>query len=515
VGKDAKGKPVLESMSGMLGWSRDNESAVESTYALSFGPVIQRVVNLEFGTNCAIDLDSGRLMDGRDDVEEQGADAAGFGFLPISNPTLIGLCCINETFAMPVDSTNWDNGGADWVRSRADKLPLGVKQSELPSVTISMTCSEDGALPSTYLFKTREGGRGILQLTGFTETPPAVKIRYKLVLAQSAELSPQPAHVVQANTNTAGFGPGKQVAAATARNGDIEARLDCLGTVESSNSVSFAIPETYCQKVIRKFDAHQALIVEADNHQGERFGHGILVGVDNRIDTETGTLKCRASLIPEGQNLMVPGLFLNIHLLLEVKHGVILVPVNAILRDPQGELVWVIKPDQTVSERYVQTGMIDGAKVEIQSGLSAGEVVVTDGSYYLREGQKVYYKQVLAQASPAPITPGRMLPPAYPTQPSDEQIRLKIVGIWIVDGNPSRTVENKPDGSFVTHEGTELTAEGTWQVKDGFIVATITNASRLNGTVEVESNKVVSIDDYKMVILSSQGGTIVLTAHKR
>jgi multidrug efflux system membrane fusion protein len=167
--------------------------------------------------------------------------------------------------------------------------------------------------------------------------------------------------------------------------------------VETSNSVSFAIPENYCQEVIRKFDAHQSLIVEADNHQGERFGHGLLVGVDNRIDTETGTLKCRASLIPEGGNLMVPGLFLNIHLLLEVKHGVILVPVDAILRDPQGTFVWAIKPDQTVSLRYVQTGTLGGAKVEIQSGLSPGEVVVTDGSYYLREGQKVYYKQVLPQ----------------------------------------------------------------------------------------------------------------------
>jgi hypothetical protein len=84
-----------------------------------------------------------------------------------------------------------------------------------------------------------------------------------------------------------------------------------------------------------------------------------------------------------------------------------------------------------------------------------------------------------------------------------------------VDGDPSRTIENKPDGSFVTHEGTELTAEGTLQVKDGFIVATMTNGSGPNATLEVESNKVVSIDYYKMVILTSQSGTNVVTAHKR
>jgi hypothetical protein len=35
--------------------------------------------------------------------------------------------------------------------------------------------------PTTWLFKTREGGMGILQITGFTENPRGVKIRYKLV----------------------------------------------------------------------------------------------------------------------------------------------------------------------------------------------------------------------------------------------------------------------------------------------------------------------------------------------
>ena len=261
----------------------------------------------------------------------------------------------------------------------------------------SQTFNTPDNLPQAIFLKTGAGKLGLLQITGFTENPRGVKIRYKLILPQLANHPARLANVVHRNTDTGGSGSVKLVSATTARQGDLGVRLDCLGTVETSNSVSFAIPENYCQEVIRKFDAHQSLIVEADNHQGERFGHGLLVGVDNRIDTETGTLKCRASLIPEGGNLMVPGLFLNIHLLLEVKHGVILVPVDAILRDPQGTFVWAIKPDQTVSLRYVQTGTLGGAKVEIQSGLSPGEVVVTDGSYYLREGQKVYYKQVLPQ----------------------------------------------------------------------------------------------------------------------
>jgi chromosome segregation ATPase len=39
----------------------------------------------------------------------------------------------------------------------------------------------ENMLPTTFLFKTREGGMGILQITGYTDNPRCVKIRYKLV----------------------------------------------------------------------------------------------------------------------------------------------------------------------------------------------------------------------------------------------------------------------------------------------------------------------------------------------
>ena len=37
------------------------------------------------------------------------------------------------------------------------------------------------AIPATFLFKTREGGRGVLQVVGFTEDLRGMKLRYKLV----------------------------------------------------------------------------------------------------------------------------------------------------------------------------------------------------------------------------------------------------------------------------------------------------------------------------------------------
>ena len=212
---------------------------------------------------------------------------------------------------------------------------------------------------------------------------------------------------VQAGRNSRENGLVKQVSAATARQGDIGVWLQSLGTVASSNSVMFPIPQDNCQEVVRKFDAHQALSVEAYDRQWERrFGHGSLAGVNNQVDTQTGTFWCRARLIPEGDNLMIPGLFLNIRLLLEMRHGVTLVPAMAIQRDPESVFVWVIQSDHRVTRRPVSVGVEEGKWAEIQSGLSPGEVVASDGFNFLREGLKVRYDLApmagSAQASPQP-----------------------------------------------------------------------------------------------------------------
>jgi hypothetical protein len=92
-----------------------------------------------------------------------------------------------------------------------------------------------------------------------------------------------------------------------------------------------------------------------------------------------------------------------------------------------------------------------------------------------------------------------------------------------MDQEPSKTIRNKPDGSYILQLAkgdSNVVVEGTWQVKSGFIVATMTNAPSWYGPQDsvarqrAESNKVVSIDEHRMAVLSSQDGTTRLTAHR-
>ena len=68
----------------------------------------------------------------------------------------------------------------------------------------------------------------------------------------------------------------------------------------------------------------------------------------------------------------------------------IVVPVEALLhRDNQTEVFVVSPTDWRVSRREVETGIREGGRIEILSGLSSGEQVVTQGRHRLTEGDQV------------------------------------------------------------------------------------------------------------------------------
>ena len=52
-------------------------------------------------------------------------------------------------------------------------------------------------------------------------------------------------------------------------------------------------------------------------------------------------------------------------------------------------MVWVAGADGAAHERKVATGLVDGERVEILSGVEAGEEVIVEGAYGLVEGVRL------------------------------------------------------------------------------------------------------------------------------
>ena len=54
-----------------------------------------------------------------------------------------------------------------------------------------------------------------------------------------------------------------------------------------------------------------------------------------------------------------PGEFVNARVLLETRNDVVVIPPLAVQRGPHGLFTWVVKPDNTVEPRPIETGADD------------------------------------------------------------------------------------------------------------------------------------------------------------
>jgi len=154
-------------------------------------------------------------------------------------------------------------------------------------------------------------------------------------------------------------------------------------------TVTFTIPQDTLPRVLARLSAGDKPAVEAwDRDQKNLLAKGTLITTDNQIDVTTGTVKLKAEFANKN-NALFPNQFVNVRMTVDVRHGVVLVPSAAIQRGSQGTVVYVVKDDSTVTLRPVQPGPTEGNLTAIESGLAAGERVITDGVDRIREGSKV------------------------------------------------------------------------------------------------------------------------------
>ncbi len=154
-------------------------------------------------------------------------------------------------------------------------------------------------------------------------------------------------------------------------------------------NVLFTIPQDSLPRVLARLKAGEKPPVEIwDREQKNVLANGKLITTDNQIDVTTGTVKLKAEF-PNPDGKLFPNQFVNVRMVVDTRKGVIVVPSAAIQRGSQGTVVYVVKDDNTVTLRPVQTGPTEGLATAVESGLKEGERVITDGVDRVREGAKV------------------------------------------------------------------------------------------------------------------------------
>jgi membrane fusion protein, multidrug efflux system len=152
-------------------------------------------------------------------------------------------------------------------------------------------------------------------------------------------------------------------------------------------AVLFTIPADNLPPVLQKLRAGAKLPVYAyDRDDVNKIATGTLLTVDNTIDTTTGTSRLKAEFANSDFSLF-PNQFVNCRLLLDVKHGLTIIPSSAIQRGPQGSFVFVA--DNGVAHmRPVNASMTEGGEAAVDS-VRPSELVITDGQDKLQENAKV------------------------------------------------------------------------------------------------------------------------------
>jgi multidrug efflux system membrane fusion protein len=172
----------------------------------------------------------------------------------------------------------------------------------------------------------------------------------------------------------------------------VKAPDDTLLTINQIHPiyVAFALPEQYLPEIKREM-REKTLKVMATFQNMDAPPQGELTFIDNAVDTTTGMIQLRATF-PNEDNTLWPGQFVQVALTLSDLTNVIVVPAQAVQTGQNGQFVYVVKPDQIAEERPVTIGITYQGETVVQSGLKAGETVVTDGQLRLAPGVKVSIK---------------------------------------------------------------------------------------------------------------------------
>lgn len=139
---------------------------------------------------------------------------------------------------------------------------------------------------------------------------------------------------------------------------------------------------------------------------------GRLLAVEPLADSATRTVRMQAELDNPGE-ILRPGMFVNVNVVLPKMREVILIPATAVLYAAYSDSVFVVEPSGAGSaeeglalrQQFVTLGERRGDFVAVERGLEPGLVVVSTGVFKYRNGQSVVVDNTLApefEISPTP-----------------------------------------------------------------------------------------------------------------
>jgi len=159
--------------------------------------------------------------------------------------------------------------------------------------------------------------------------------------------------------------------------------------------VTFTLPQSDLAAVRDAMLGGKVLVLGFDQDNRHQLAQGELMLINNQIDQTTSTISLKANF-PNDDERLWPGEFIRIRIQVAIRKDATTIPPVAIQRGPDGLYTWVVKNDNTVEQRSIETVPVDTDTAIVSKGVAPGEQVVVNGQYRLDPGTRVTAKTGLS-----------------------------------------------------------------------------------------------------------------------
>lgn len=153
--------------------------------------------------------------------------------------------------------------------------------------------------------------------------------------------------------------------------------------LSQSSGELLALRQALASGDARRNEAPVTILLE----DGSRYPHeGRLTFSGVAVDPSTGSFEIRVE-VPNPEHLLMPGMYVRAQLSTAVVEQGVLVPQQAVQRDPRGNAsAMVVNADGQVELRPVQVGRAVGDRWLVEGGLAAGDRVIVEGLQKVQPG---------------------------------------------------------------------------------------------------------------------------------
>jgi len=165
--------------------------------------------------------------------------------------------------------------------------------------------------------------------------------------------------------------PGNLVKATDANGIVVLTQLDPIAVV-------FTLPQDQLTPLSAAMAAGPAKVEVYSRDGAEQLAVGTLKVIDNQINVQTASIRLKAQFDNPERKLW-PNQFVRARVTVSQEDAALVLPAVAVQHGPQGAYVYLVTPDNKAQIKPIRVSLLQGEEAVIESGLAAGDRVVTHG----------------------------------------------------------------------------------------------------------------------------------------